>query len=295
MTKTTILDGSIGQELVNRSGLKPDGLWSTKTLKEMPELIKEVHADYFKAGAQIATTNTYTLHRDRLARFDIEDEFESLNRLACEIAVAARDAFGSGLVGGSLGPTGGSYQPEIAPEASVAAELFRELATVQAPYVDFYLLETMSSVDQARGALMGATSVGKPVWLSVSVLDDDGSRLRSGEPVVDILPLLSNFPIAALLVNCSTPEAISHTLPLLAGSDEPLAVPLGAYANGFAKIEKAFQKPGASVDVLDERKDLDAGQYADFASRWIADGATIIGGCCCVGPAHIAELHKRFA
>ena len=60
MTKTTILDGSIGQELVNRSGLKPDGLWSTKTLKEMPELIKEVHEDYFKAGAEIATTNTYT-------------------------------------------------------------------------------------------------------------------------------------------------------------------------------------------------------------------------------------------
>ena len=298
MTKVTILDGSIGQELVNRSGLKPDGLWSTKTLKEMPELIQEVHRDYFKAGAEIATTNTYTLHRDRLARFNIEDEFESLNRIACEITVSARDAFGSGLVGGALGPTGGSYQPELAPDTEVAAELFREIATVQAPYVDFYLLETMSSVDQARGALMGATSVGKPVWLSVSVLDDDGSRLRSGESVANVLPLLSEFPVSAFLVNCSTPEAISTTMGLLAGQSSSSGaldgVPLGAYANGFTKIEKAFQQPGASVDVLEERTDLDANQYADFASRWVADGATIVGGCCCVGPAHIAELHKRF-
>jgi len=257
MSEITILDGSIGQELVNRSGLKPDGLWSTKTLREMPELVQAVHADYFEAGATIATTNTYTLHRDRLARFSIEDEFESLNQTACEIAVRARDAFGRGQVAGSLG---------------------------------LFILETMSSVDQARGALMGACSVGKPVWLAVSVLDDDGTKLRSGESVTDVLPLLSEFPVAAFLVNCSTPEAISNTMPLLSGQKTPL----GVYANGFTRIEKAFQKPGASVDVLEERTDLTATQYADFADRWIQAGASIVGGCCCVGPAHIQELTTRF-
>jgi len=290
MSEITILDGSIGQELVNRSGLKPDGLWSTKTLREMPELVQAVHADYFEAGATIATTNTYTLHRDRLARFSIEDEFESLNQTACEIAVRARDAFGRGQVAGSLGPTGGSYQPDLAPPAEEAAEVFQEIAQVQAPYVDLFILETMSSVDQARGALMGACSVGKPVWLAVSVLDDDGTKLRSGESVTDVLPLLSEFPVSAFLVNCSTPEAISNTMPLLSGQKTPL----GVYANGFTRIEKAFQKPGASVDVLEERTDLTATQYADFADRWIQAGASIVGGCCCVGPAHIQELTTRF-
>lgn len=285
-----ILDGSIGQELVNRSGLKPDGLWSIKTLKEMPELIGDVHKDYFAAGAAIATTNTYNIHRDRLAPFDIEHEFESLNQTACEIAIKARDDFGQGLVAGSLGPTGGSYQPDIAPPAEQAAELFREMASVQNPYVDLFILETMSSVDQARGAVMGATSLNKPVWLAISVLDNDGTKFRSGEPVTDVLPLLSEFPIDALMINCSTPEAITDTVPLLKGA----SAPLGVYANGFTKIEKAFQKPGASVDVLEERQDLDANQYADFAARWINEGATIVGGCCCVGPAHIAELTKRF-
>ena len=153
----------------------------------------------------------------------------------------------------------------------------------------------MSSVDQARGALMGATSVGKPVWLSVSVLDDDGTKLRSGESATDILPLLFDYPVAALLVNCSTPEAISDTVPLLAKGSAAAKVPLGAYANGFTKIEKAFQKPEASVDVLEERTDLDAKQYADFAQSWIAEGVTIVGGRCSVAPAHISELYKRFS
>jgi len=256
----------------------------------MPELIGEVHRDYFASGASIATTNTYTLHRDRLALFDIEQEFEALNQAACDIAVRARDQFGSGQVAGSIGPTGGSYQPEIAPPAEQAAELFREIALVQNPFVDFYLIETMSSIDQARGALMGVSSVGKPVWLAVSVLDEDGHRLRSGEKVTEVLPLLEEFPVDALLINCSTPEAISSSVPPLTAS----GVPLGAYANGFTKIEAAFQKPGASVEVLEEREDLDAKQYADFATQWVRDGATIVGGCCCVGPSHISELHKRF-
>ncbi len=290
MKTITILDGGIGQELVHRSDIKPDGLWSTKILKEQPELVGDVHRDYFKAGSAIATCNTYTLHRDRLAKFSIESEFESLNRLACEIAVKARDAHGSGRVASALGPNGGSFQPDLAPRCDVAAELFKELAELHAPFVDLYLLETMSSVDQARGAVMGACTVGKPVWLSVSVMDHDGTRLRSGEPLIDVLPLLSEFPVEALLVNCSTPEAISVSMPQL--SD--VQVPIGAYANGFAKIEKAFQKPGASVDLLTEREDLDENQYAHFAANWIDAGATLVGGCCCVGPSHIAELAKRF-
>ncbi len=290
MANITLLDGSIGQELVNRSGVTPDGTWSTRTLKEMPHLIQEVHEDYFRAGATIATTNTYTLHRDRLARFELEHEFESLNQQACQLAVAARERFGGGLIAGSLGPSGGSYQPELAPEPAVAARWFQELAEVQAPYVDLFLLETMSSVEQARGALMGACRVGKPVWLAVSVLDDDGTRLRSGEAVSDILPLVSEFPLEALLVNCSTPEAINQSIPRLNG----VTVALGAYANGFTHISTAFRQPGASVIELSEREDLDPLRYADYAEQWVADGATIIGGCCCVGPAHIAELHKRF-
>ncbi|PLX95727.1 MAG: homocysteine S-methyltransferase [Desulfuromonas sp.] len=286
----TLLDGGMGQELLARSSAKPTGLWSTQFLLDAPELIHAVHRDYFLAGADIATANSYALHRDRLQPFGIEDRFADLHRQACQLAVSARDEHGSGLVAGALGPTGWSYRPDLAPLADEAAELFAEIARLQDPYVDLLLCETMSSVDQARGAAMGASVVNKPIWLAVSVDDEDGTKLRSGEPVTAILPLIEEFNLAALLVNCSVPEAVDQALPLLAGH----GVPLGAYANGFVKIAEEFMKTDATVAELDKRANLGPDVYADFAAGWIAQGATIVGGCCEVGPAHIAELARRF-
>lgn len=286
----TLLDGGMGQELLARSSAKPTGLWSTQFLIDAPELIHAVHRDYFTAGADVATANSYALHRDRLQPFGVEDRFTDLHRQACQLAVSARDEHGSGLVAGALGPTGWSYRPDLAPLADEAAELFAEIARLQEPYVDVLLCETMSSVDQARGAAMGASVVDKPIWLAVSVDDEDGTSLRSGEALSEILPLIEEFNLAALLINCSIPEAVDQALPVLANHK----VPIGAYANGFVQIAEEFMKKGATVAELEKRVNLGPDVYADFAAGWIGQGATIVGGCCEVGPAHIAELARRF-
>ena len=214
----------------------------------------------------------------------------TLHRTACEIAVAARDANGSGQVAGSLGPLGWSYRPDLAPPSAQAAELYTEICRLQEPYVDLFLCETMCSVDQARGVLAGALVLDKPVWLALSVDDADGSRLRSGEALVDILPLLVELPPAAVLINCSVPEALDTAIPLLVGQ----GIPVGGYANGFVNINSTFTEKHTPVDALVTREDLDPLQYANFAQHWLDAGATIIGGCCEVGPAHIAELVRRF-
>jgi len=145
-------------------------------------------------------------------------------------------------------------------------------------------------VEQARGAVMGATSGSKPVWLAVSVDDQDGSRLRSGEAITEILPLISEFNLEALLVNCSTPEAVNQAIPFLVNQN----IPIGAYANGFVEIAASFMEEGATVDLLKTRANLEPKIYADFVEGWIKNGATIVGGCCEIGPAHIEELAKRF-
>ena len=93
----TLLDGGLGQELMARSGAKPTGLWSTQTMMDSPELVQAVHQDFLAAGADVVTANSYAIHRDRLIPFDIENQFESLQLKACEIANRARDAHGSGL------------------------------------------------------------------------------------------------------------------------------------------------------------------------------------------------------
>ena len=285
----TLLDGGLGQELLARSAAAPTGLWSTQFLIDRPELVRELHSDYFSAGADVATTNSYAILPDRLSPFGLENRFVELQRLACQLAVSARDEHGHGLVAGSMGPVGRSYRPDLAPPIEEAASLYAEIAAIQEPYVDIFLCETMSSVAQARGAVMGASSGRRPIWLAVSVDDEDGTRLRSGEAITEILPLLSEFDLAALLVNCSPPEAVSQALPLLAGQ----GIPLGAYANGFVKIAPDYLQEGATVDLLQARKNLGPEVYAQFAEDWTKQGATIIGGCCEVGPTHIEELARR--
>ncbi|MEO0544209.1 MAG: homocysteine S-methyltransferase family protein [Pseudomonadota bacterium] len=284
----TLLDGGMGQELVRRAG-RATPLWATQVLLDAPDLVRAVHDDFFNAGADVATANTYAVLPDRLEAYDLTDKLTELTETACQIAVAARDAFGHGLVAGSLGPLGFSYQPDKAPAPDQAAEVYAKLAVIQAQFVDVLLLETMSSVAQARGGLMGARIAGKPVWVAFSVDDEDGTRLRSGEPLSEIDILVSEFSPDGIFINCSRPEAIGQGLPELGR----FGVPFGAYGNGFIEIDKRFNSIGSTTDQLTARSDIGPERYADFVDDWVAKGATMVGGCCEIGPAHISEIYRR--
>ncbi|MGI9401466.1 MAG: homocysteine S-methyltransferase family protein [Rhizobiaceae bacterium] len=286
----TILDGGMGQELVSRSGAKPTGLWATQIMMDRPELVRQIHDDYFAAGAEVATVNSYSTQRDRLEPEGLGNLFENLQKTACEIACRSRDAHGSGIVAGSLGPLGWSYSHDGAPSAERAAELYDEICRVQFDYVDVFLIETIASLEQANGALSGALGNGKPVWLGLTVDDHNGTCLRSGEQLQGIFGLIEEHPPQALILNCSVPEAISQGLGSIAGT----GIQIGAYANGFTEISTEFLQKGSTVASLSSRTDLTPDAYADHAGHWIDLGAEIVGGCCEVGPAHIAELARRF-
>ena len=281
----TLLDGGMGQELIARSTAEPTPLWSTKVMLDEPDLVRGVHDDFFAAGATVATTNSYAIHHDRLIAAGLDDQFEPLHRAACDIACAARDAAGGGQIAGAIGPLIGSYRSGPLPEDAV--ERFAEICRIQADYVDHFLIETASALNQVKATLAGARGHGKPVWLSVSVDDEDGTILRSGEALETVLDHIDGAD--ALLVNCSTPEAVSTALEVIKDCDKPF----GAYANGFTKISQSFVQVGATVKELSARTDLTPAAYADFAEDWARLGATIIGGCCEVGPAHIAEIARR--
>ncbi|WP_298680086.1 homocysteine S-methyltransferase family protein [uncultured Lentibacter sp.] len=286
MSEITLLDGSIGQEIVKRSGSRATPLWSTAVMMEQPEVVRAVHLEYFNAGATIATANTYAVHVDRLARVGLEEQHKTLLDTAMAEALAARAAHGSGRIAVALGPLGASYRPDLAPPLEEARAAFATIVAALSPLADLFIIETVSSLHDARGALMGCAETDKPVWLSVTVDDDDGTKLRSGESVSDLAQILQEFAPAALLVNCSRPEAISAALDLIA----PLGLPFGAYANGFTRISEGFLKDAPTVDALEQRQDLGPEAYAKFALHWVAQGATIVGGCCEVGPGHIKEL-----
>ena len=289
MSEISLLDGSIGQELVKRAGKAPTPLWSTTVMIDQPEILRDVHAEYFNVGASVATTNTYPVLHDRLVRAGLQDQIETLWAQAVKSARSARDAHGSGRIAGSIGPLVASYRPDICPSPAEAEELYRDVVAALAPHVDVLLIETMSSVDQADGALRAAMKSGLPVWLAVSVEDFDGSKLRSGENLADLAPVLNRHDTDAILINCSRPEAVSTAVDIAAQFGRTS----GAYANGFTKISQGFLQEAPTVDALQERSDLSPAAYADFAMGWIDQGATIVGGCCEVGPNHIAELAAR--
>jgi len=296
MTNITLLDGGMGQELVRRAG-RATPLWSTQALLDNPELVSAVHRDYADAGASMATTNTYALHRDRLRGGasnhyategidlpNLEPQFEALYKTALAEAAKVRDR---NRIAGSIGPLGASYRSDLHPGAEKATRLYAEVANLLAPGVDVLLFETIASLDAARACLAAGRQTDKPVWLAFTVDDEDGRLLRSGEPVSEAAKIAADADAA--LANCSAPEAMPVALEGLATS----GVPIGAYANAFKMITKAFIEGGTTADDLAARQDMTPDAYADHAMMWVAQGATIIGGCCETGPAHIAEIAKR--
>lgn len=283
MSEVVLLDGGMGQELVHRSDDRPTALWSTRVMHDRPGLVAEVHRDFAAAGATVATANTYAIHRDRLDGSGWEDEFEALHGRALAEAAGS----GAARVAGSIGPLFASYRPDLHPADSArAVAVFAEIVGLLAPSCDLLICETVVSVAHARDVLAAARAGGKPVWMAYSVDDADGTRLRSGEPLTDAV---AAAPGDAVLVNCSAPEAIPASLEILRAT----GLPFGAYANGFEVITEEFLGPEPTVDALKVRRDFTPEAYADHVMGWVEAGASIVGGCCEVGPAHIAQIARR--
>ena len=295
MTNITLLDGGMGQELLARAGDAPTPLWATRVMLDHPGLVQEIHAAYFAAGASIATANSYALHRDRLTSFGLEHRLPDLIAQALAEAQAARAEHGQGRIAGAIGPLVATYRPELHPAHATAVPLYAEIAGMLAPGVDLLLAESVASRANARAVLAGAGPVaqaaGIPLWVSVTLDDRDGTRLRSGEPLAALVEDLAAAPdaAAAILANCSAPEAMDQAMPVLAG----LGLPFGAYANGFQQITADFLQDKPTADALSARPEMTPARYADFAMGWVAAGASIVGGCCETGPAHIATLAER--
>ena len=279
-----LLDGGMGQELIARAEGPPSPMWSAAVLEQSPHLVTEVHRAFAEAGATLHTLNAYAATPERLARHtapeDVDARFEALQQAALEAARAAGDL----VLAGCLPPLGGSYHPEAAPDPAAMRAIYDRVVAIQAPHCAVMLAETMSSVREARAATEAIAAAGARPWIALSVDDADGTRLRSGEALEEGVAAAAGAGAEALLLNCSRPEAISQGLGILAET----RLPFGAYANGFTNA--AELAIGGTVAGMGVRTDLDPAAYAAHAMGWIERGARIVGGCCEVGPAHIAHL-----
>lgn len=286
-TAITLLDGGMGQELIRRSSAaKPHPLWSLQVMMDEPELVANVHRDFCLAGARVICLNTYSVTRHRLQMGSALPDLPELLKHAGDLARAGIQASGlSGIdIVASLPPLTASYlqQSPLSPEQM--KDEYKELMELQRYHVDGFLAETLSSIAEGEAVLLAAQEADTGVHLAFTVQDEDGTRLRSGELLEDALRVCVPLKPLSIILNCSVPEAIDQGLPLLAVATKTF----GAYANGFHSITAL--KPGGTVDVLSAREELTPAVYTDMALQWLDLGASILGGCCEVGPAHIEAL-----
>ena len=284
----TLKDGGTGQELIHRSSRPAHPLWSAKVMMEDPALVQTVHEDYIRAGARLITLNTYSSTPERLAREGEAAMFHPLYARALELVQNARAATGEDVkIAACLPPLHGSYIPDMSRSHDDLLPAYREIAQEQAKGADIMLAETLSSISELTAATQAAQETGRPVATFMTLMDDGTARLRSGESLDDALAALTDSKPDLIGLNCSKPETVTQHLPKLAAT----GLRFGAYANGFTGIDAL--KIGGTVDGLKAREDVTPERYTDFTQHWINMGATFLGGCCEVGPAHIAHLSNH--
>ena len=292
MTNTIlILDGGTGRELARRGAPFRQPEWSALALIEGPQFVSAVHRAYVEAGADVITTNSYALVPFHIGVERFASEGVLLAARAGQLARDVADASSHSVrVAGSLPPVCGSYRPDLV-DLDRARPILNVLIGALAPNVDHWLAETLSSLAEARLCAILTAPTGKALWLSFTLEDDgatDAPALRSGESVAEAAYLAQEVGAAALLFNCSQPEvmeaAISSARAILGAQS---AIRIGVYANAFPPMA-ADAKANSELSPI--RADLTPEGYARLAAAWCAAGASILGGCCGIGPEHIAAL-----
>lgn len=286
-----ILDGGMGRQLARIGAPFRMPEWSALALIEAPDFVEQAHRQFIASGAEIITTNSYSILPHQIGEAYFQDNGLRLADLAGRLA--RRAAGKSVKVAGSLPPLFGSYKPHLF-DAARAPQLLSILVEGLAPHIDHWLIETQSSTVEMAAAIAALPDRKRPIWVSYTLKDEIGrdgpAELRSGEAVGDAVRAAVDLGASAILFNCSQPEVM---LPAVRAAKSSLQargagnVAIGVYANTFAPEPES---DAAYAGISQLREDLEPQRYLDLVKTWIDAGASIVGGCCGIGPEHIAEI-----
>ena len=290
-----LLDAGMGKTLSLKGVKIPPTIWSANALLVAPEIVVEIHKENIDAGADIITTNSYGVIRGELAKEGIESKYKELNQIAGQLAKRANSETGSqALIAGSLPPQNGSYRPDRVLSRELLGPLYREQVEALDDYVDLFLCETMSTIEEAVAAVTAAIESGKPVFAGLTLHDEKAGYLRSGENIQAAIESLAPLALDGLLANCCLPERISDAMSLIASGDFKYC---GGYANAFTHVPNEWLLDGGKKNdgSLTLREDLSPGRYCEFVADWIEKGANIVGGCCGTTSDHTRAISQLLA
>lgn len=275
-----VADGGLATELEARGADLSDPLWSARLLVDAPAEVTAVHADFFAAGAQIATTAGYQASFEGFARHGI-DRRGAVALLRRSVALARDAAAGRAgrWVAASVGPYGAAladgseYRGRYGLSVARLAEWHRpRLEALADSGADLLACETVPDLDEAEALVNLLTRADVPAWLSFTI---DGAATRAGQPLAEAFAVAAGVPqIVAVGVNCCAPADV---LPAIEVAREVTGKPVIVYPNsGEHWAAGRWTGPGTFSPAL--------------VPAWVAAGARIVGGCCRVGPATIAAV-----
>ena len=291
--KLRILDGGMGQELLERGMEINSSLWSANAIlnKKYHQLVIDIHSDFVKAGAEVIVTNTFTCRKKRLKQNNIEDKFEELNKKAGELAAEVKKKYPNILVAAGLPPQNLTYEADDRDEAEIIKD-FNDQAKILNKYIDFFYFDVLSSIKEIKSAILAVKEFKKPYLIGAHI--SEGTALPSGEKISDIKHIIDDKLLGVVLA-CVSPENFELNINEL----KSLKLPFGFKLNGFktTKIKEgytsAFLKQKSNPNqFLGKREDLTPEKIAEIAKKFKKAGATILGGCCETGPSHIFAISK---
>ncbi len=290
MQEVILFDGGMGQELVKRNSSQNDPLWSSKSLIDNLQSVVNLHKEFLEAGASIITLNSYSCTPQRLRRLGQESIFEKLQNnsiRAAKMALKSNSKFKDIKIAGCLPPLEGSYKSKLGITKTEAFETYKEIVKIQKNDVDFFICETMSSIDEAMIAHEAASFSEKPILMSFCVSEKEGDRLVSEEKLFDACSAFNNKKILAYSINCCQFEVVNKSLDIF----KNFSLPFGVMPNGFETVKPL--KPGMSVEGLEKRIDVKPSMFVEYGVNWFNSGCTFVGGCCEIGPNFIKSLDNE--
>ena len=274
-----ILNGAIGTE-IERLGVEvQDGLQCAVATETHPDIVRRVHENYIRAGAEIVTTNTSVAGREYLQAGGLGHKSDALNRRSIELALEARAAAGNGPVwiAGAISTYGVGKRKD---EEAVRADFARQAKILSESGADLLLLEVLGcDSPTAVAAVEEASKAGLPVWVALSWEPNglsNGVGNGSGtfsEKAAELAAIGGE----AYFIFHTPVELVRETLCQLR---ESVNVPVGVYPHcgGFAA-------PGEQSSGM-----ISPAAYLEAAKSWVSDGAQIVGGCCGIGLGHVELL-----
>ena len=288
--KIRIIDGGMGQELLNR-GVKPYGtIWGASALlkKKYHKIVVQAHLDFIKAGAEVIVTNTFGSRKRRLLENNLEKKFYQLNKTACILAKeAVKKSKKNILIAGSLPPQNFTYFADLGKDIKFVKKSFYDQAKCLSPHVDFFYLDVMSSFKECKIAI-NSTSIFKKKYL-IGIHVRANGKLPSGESFFTVIKKLEKYKPLGIMTSCVSYEHLDFIMKKIKKNK----IPFGFKINAFEHIPPGWKPDSNNPKVqLGKRKDLTPKYFLEICSKFSKMGAKIIGGCCEITPNHISKLKK---